>query len=326
MKQEIPLPPLRLRSITGDSREESFNNPTGRLIWGDFECLGRPPDQVYEAILDFGCGCGRQARQLMLQESPPSRYLGVDVSPELIDWCHGNLTPCDPHFTFRHHNVFSATYAPQNDRVRVSKLPAETGEFTLFNAHSVFTHLHWDQSEFYLKEAKRILKKWGVIRATWLFIDKKIFPQMNQNQHCVYIQEKDPTQAVFYDIDDTFRLFKSLDLAIVKCNWTKFYGKPNELVLGRASDYQDISASLEIPNVIVGSDASETLLASHFSGWRLMKGEELQKKLQDTPGVDSVRLDIANAVALVSAHRDQEIDRTGIIKHGERYGFRVDFI
>lgn len=58
----IPYPPLRLRKSVGPTEEKYYENPSGCLV---FE--RNIPAENYRTIFDFGCGCGRVARQLILQ-------------------------------------------------------------------------------------------------------------------------------------------------------------------------------------------------------------------------------------------------------------------
>ena len=63
----IPLPPLELRRLVGPTDPADFDNATGRPIYADFDV----PLQAYDTVFDFGCGCGRLARQLLMQSPKP---------------------------------------------------------------------------------------------------------------------------------------------------------------------------------------------------------------------------------------------------------------
>jgi len=92
-------------------------------------------------------------------------------------------------------------------------------QFTLFIAHSVFTHLYSDQTEYYLKEAIRILKPTGVLYTTWFLFNRDFFPVLAPHQQCLYMNEIVPIQAVYYDWDWLLQLFKRLDIVILKVIW-----------------------------------------------------------------------------------------------------------
>jgi SAM-dependent methyltransferase len=189
---EFPIPPLPLRELVGLTDQSSYENPTGELVYPYL------PPHAYETVFDFGCGCGRVARQLALQKVRPRRYVGIDIHRGMIGWCRKNLTPIVPEFEFHHHDVFSAGLNPTGAN-RVAALPAADNEFSLVQAWSVFTHLAQDQAEHYLREAARILRPDGILHSTWFLFDKRFFPMMQDFQNTLFINEVDPSNAVIYD-------------------------------------------------------------------------------------------------------------------------------
>ncbi len=265
--KNIPFPPLELRQIVGPTDDSAFDNPDGRLIWGDLAYGSLQSGEAYQAIFDFGCGCGRNARQLMLQNSPPQKYVGIDISPTLIEWCKKVLTPLDNNFKFLHHDVYSPnpSYVPPNSgqsNKMFAPFPSENSQFSLFIAHSVFTHLYYEQTEYYLREASRILKDNGLMKTTWFFINKKLFPILQPYQHCIYVNHLDPTQAVYYDWEQFLFLIHSLGLAVVDVVWTKTVGFQSEVFLGKSNFFKDISPELSPPNTIIGYGLQENLALS----------------------------------------------------------------
>ena len=193
--ETLPLPPLTMRTIVGPTDPEDFDNPSGTPI---YEMFG-VPDEAYEAVFDFGCGCGRQARQLLQQVPRPRRYLGIDIHRGMVEWCRTNLSPIDRNFAFRHHDVYSPTYAPDNSLQLAEPFPAEDSAFTLVLAHSVFTHLYQAQTDYYLHEVARILRPGGLAFTTWFFFDRRSFPFLGEGRGCLFIDETDPAKAVIYD-------------------------------------------------------------------------------------------------------------------------------
>jgi SAM-dependent methyltransferase len=194
VRTDIPIPPLGLRELVGLTDPSYYENPAGDLVYPYL------PAGAYECVFDFGCGCGRVARQLMLQTTRPRRYLGIDIHRGMIAWCRENLTPLAPEFEFRHHDVFSPGLNPTGT-ARLARLPAEDGEFTLVQAWSVFTHLTQEQTEHYLREAARILRPDGFLHSTWFLFEKRYFPMMQDFQNTLFINDIDPTNAVIYDRD-----------------------------------------------------------------------------------------------------------------------------
>jgi trans-aconitate methyltransferase len=43
----------------------------------------------FDAILDFGCGCGRTIRHFRTLKK--AKLYGTDINPKLVDWCSRNL-------------------------------------------------------------------------------------------------------------------------------------------------------------------------------------------------------------------------------------------
>ena len=156
------------------------------------------PAQAYESVLDFGCGCGRIARQLIQQRRRPVRYLGLDIHAGMVEWCRANLAPHAPGFRFEHHDVHNPGFNPRGPRALVP-LPAEDASFTLVAAWSVFTHLLQDQAVHYLREVARVLRPDGYLLSTWFLFDKRVFPMMQDFQNALFINEQDPSNAVIFD-------------------------------------------------------------------------------------------------------------------------------
>ena len=95
-----------------------------------------------EAVLDFGCGCGRVLRHW--SRLPDASVHGSDFNPHMIDWCRRNL----PFAQFTVNGV-----AP----------PLDYGEssFDLVYAVSVFTHLLEPLQLPWLTELARITRPGG---------------------------------------------------------------------------------------------------------------------------------------------------------------------
>jgi SAM-dependent methyltransferase len=249
MKQP-PLPPLELRRLVGPTDPESYAPYAGGRA---FPAL--PGDGKHlRSIFDFGCGCGRQARQLILQTAAPlpERYVGVDVSKTMIDWCVENITPYHPQFTFHHHDVASQTYGPGNSSARVRPLEFAPGTFTLVNAHSVFTHLEEDQAGFYAHELSRLMAPDGLMRLTWLVFNREIFPPLASHQNCLFLNSEDVTQAVYFAWDWIVRLIKQLDFLVADIHWPLVTGAQFPIYLTRDVTIGRAIEEFRPPNTVVG--------------------------------------------------------------------------
>lgn len=206
---EIPLPPLEMRQLVGPTDPALFDNPSGEPIFPNL------PVSAYDAVFDFGCGCGRIARQLLQQQPRPSRYVGVDIHRGMIEWCQNNLSAVDSNFVFYHHDVFNLGHAPDNTRQRTAPFEVEDSAFSLVLAWSVFTHIYEQQTLYYLNEIARIMRLDGRFISTWFLFDKREFPMMQDFQNTLFINETDPTNAVIYDREWLRQAVAASGLAIV---------------------------------------------------------------------------------------------------------------
>ena len=196
-----------MRQLVGPVDPIYFDNPSRRLVYPQV------PERAYERVFDFGCGCGRVARQLIQQRVRPRRYLGIDLHPGMITWCRENLSPATTGFEFHHHNVWNYHFNPSAD---ATMLPFPTDEtFTLVNAISVFTHLPQAEAEHYLREVRRIVDGEGFIVWTWLLFDKREFPFLHETHNALYASHADPGAAVVFDREWLERQLDALGLAII---------------------------------------------------------------------------------------------------------------
>jgi SAM-dependent methyltransferase len=203
------VPPPEMRALVGPTDVAAFDNPLGDLVFPYLDAL------TYRSVLDFGCGCGRVARQLIQQRESPERYLGIDLHAGMIHWCQENLTPRAPQFEFAHHDVFDDSFNPGEGKPRFVPFPAQDGEFTLVNAISVFTHLTEDQAQPYLREAARVLSDDGLIHASFFFLDKRAFPFMQAHANALYVSWEHPSAAVVFDREWILESVRAAGLTVV---------------------------------------------------------------------------------------------------------------
>jgi SAM-dependent methyltransferase len=190
---DLPVPPLEMREAVGPTALEKFDNPSGDPVFPEV------PAEAYDSVFDFGCGCGRIARQLIQQRDRPRAYLGIDLHRQLIDWATANLTPAAPGFQFRHHDVYYPTWNEGADKPEVAPFPTTDDRYSLILAWSVFTHLTQVNAEYYLGQIASILRPDGFFLGTWFLFDKIYFPMMQEFQNALYINDVSPTNAVIFD-------------------------------------------------------------------------------------------------------------------------------
>ena len=206
LRSKPPLPPQELRVLVGGGPDELYDNPTGERLWG-------LPYDAFDFVLDWGCGCGRLARKMLLQREPPRRYLGVDLHRGMVRWCREHLAPCAPGFEFVHQDVKNVGLNPQGTH-DVLPLPAADRTVSLFVGVSVFTHVVEPAAAFYLGELARVLRPGGVAFTTWFLFDKADFPMMQESQNALFVNDVDPTNAVIYDRGWLRRTLREKGLAI----------------------------------------------------------------------------------------------------------------
>ena len=190
---ELPIPPLEFRRVVGPTDPADFENPGRTKVYPELE------DAVFESVFDFGCGCGRVARQLIQQEPRPRRYVGVDLHADLIAWCGENLAPAAPGFEFHHHDVYHQYFNPGDGKPQRLPFPVEDDSATLVIAHSVFTHILEEDVEHYLAETGRVLAPGGAAKASFFLFDKQEFPMMEEQRNSLYTDPHVLTDAVILD-------------------------------------------------------------------------------------------------------------------------------
>jgi SAM-dependent methyltransferase len=99
-----------------------------------------------DAVLDFGCGCGRVTRYW---HDFAGAVTGSDLDRPAIEWCRGNL----PFARFETNGL-------------VPPLGFEDASFDLVYALSVFTHLTGDLQTAWRDELERVLRPGGYLIVT----------------------------------------------------------------------------------------------------------------------------------------------------------------
>lgn len=207
-----------MRELVGPTDLRAFDNPDGELIYPFIAAA------TYDSVFDFGCGCGRVARQLLMQRVRPRRYVGVDLHRGMVEWCQRNLGEGVEGFEFIHHDVYNVRFNPTGVQPPVMVFPVGDHEFTMVHALSVFTHLTQMQSEHYLSEVARVLRADGVALSSWFFFDKRDFPFLPETHNALYVDYVDPTAAVVYDKGWVERLAASHGLVLSYIEPPKIHG------------------------------------------------------------------------------------------------------
>jgi len=162
----LPIPPTQLIFLVTISKEVSWFLHTGRICADSILYVLKRNGlrlEDFNAILDFGCGCGRVLRHWKPVIGP--LYYGTDYNPELIAWCQKKLVELADFKT--------------NKLVPPLDYPDE--KFDFIYAISVFTHLTEDLQHAWMQELLRVLKKGGHLLIT-LHGESRLFQMTPEEQ------------------------------------------------------------------------------------------------------------------------------------------------
>jgi len=97
------------------------------------------PDLSSASLLDVGCGT-KFTKVILEAGVPIRRYVGVDVSAEVIEFLAANVD--DPRFAFCHLDAHNDLYNPTGQPLdSFKRLPVGDEQFDIISLFSVFTHL-----------------------------------------------------------------------------------------------------------------------------------------------------------------------------------------
>jgi SAM-dependent methyltransferase len=140
---------LRLRRSRAQAMSEAVGGDFAKIGDAERDLLFRYGLRDGMTLVDVGCGSGRLAYAL---RNAPVAYIGTDVVPALLRNARMICDRPDWHFL-----AVSGLHIPAAD---------ESTDFVTF--FSVFTHLLHEESYRYLLEARRVLKRDGVIILSFL--------------------------------------------------------------------------------------------------------------------------------------------------------------
>jgi SAM-dependent methyltransferase len=143
----VPIPPARLRVLVAGTAELDRFLRSGELQASYLSSLASDagaPLESMDAILDFGCGCGRIARWFSTLERP--QLHGCDYNRELVAWCETNLE-------------FMSARATE----LAPPLPYADASFDFLSAFSVFTHLSVELAGSWIAEMRRVVRPGGLM-------------------------------------------------------------------------------------------------------------------------------------------------------------------
>jgi SAM-dependent methyltransferase len=139
-----PLPPRRLMVRVAGTADGDWFLRSGRAAYDAI--AAHVPVSDADAVLDFGCGCGRVLRYW---SEHPGAVSGSDRDSDAIEWCRGNLP-----------------FARVDRNDLAPPLAYADESFDLVYALSVFTHLTGDLQGAWRDELRRVLRPGGRLLLT----------------------------------------------------------------------------------------------------------------------------------------------------------------
>jgi ubiquinone/menaquinone biosynthesis C-methylase UbiE len=257
IKELVPLPIKRtIRRIERKVLTWGELVPPDEMIFvggGDFKAVGEHFLQIFvehcglkqdENVLDVGCGIGRMA--IPLTKYLTGRYEGFDIVPEGIRWCEQKISHKYSNFHFRLADVYNSEYNKEG-QYKASEYRFSYGseEFDFVFATSVFTHLLPQDTENYLSEIARVLKKGERCLITYFLLNLESLKQIHakiSKEDFRYgtgryrtTDKNTPEAAVAYEEEYIRELYRKFGLQIVEpIHYGHWCGREESL------SYQDI--------------------------------------------------------------------------------------
>ena len=183
-----------MRALVGSTDRALFDNPSGGPVFP-----GMAPED-FPTILDFGCGCGRLARQFLQQQPRPERYVGLDLHAGMINWCSQNLAPLAQGFEFHHHDVLYGAFNPGADKPLHRPLAlgrrnvlARRRDLGLHSPHP------GPDRGLSLRAGGRVSAPTGTLLIVVVPLRQARLPDDAGEQNTLFINEMDVRNAVIYD-------------------------------------------------------------------------------------------------------------------------------
>jgi glycosyltransferase involved in cell wall biosynthesis/SAM-dependent methyltransferase len=234
--------PVRLINLTGGG-PETFEAISRRHTDILKRHVGLDPSH---AVLEIGCGIGRDAIPLLQILGPVGRYWGVDIIKDSIDWCQANIGARNPEFQFLHYDVKDQLHNPGGSmRTTSIRLPIADASVDRIFLWSVFTHMFQRDIVHYLREFRRVLKTNGRVYATWFVVNDAVLESARKTnltpfdlrfEHvaspgCYINNPARPASAVAYEERNVHEMMKESGLELVgeflRGNWSGFWPDPH---------------------------------------------------------------------------------------------------
>jgi SAM-dependent methyltransferase len=151
------------------------------------------PIQKDHFVVEMGSGVGRDAIQIAKILSKKGRYIGLDIIRDSILWCQQNISTKHPNFEFIYLDINSQIHNPTGGQKTTDiKLPIPSNSVDRIMLHSVFTHMFEDDITHYLKDFRRILKKDGIVLASFFLLDEETLARARKNKSTLTFKYPSP--------------------------------------------------------------------------------------------------------------------------------------
>lgn len=171
--------PTNLVNLTGGGAETWHVISIGHMDQYKKYC----PINLDHAVLEIGCGVGRDAIQLTKHLSKNGSYVGIDIIEPSIKWCQENITPRFPNFKFLFFDIQSQIHNSLG-KIETTDIKLPTGNDSIDRVilQSVFTHMFEVDIVHYLKEFNRVLRPGGKVFASFFIFDDKTLHLAQKNK------------------------------------------------------------------------------------------------------------------------------------------------
>jgi len=160
--------PIELATLTGGGPETWDAISRGHMEEYARYC----PILPHQAVLEIGCGVGRDAIQLTHHLDSSGSYVGVDIIRPSIDWCRSNISARHENFRFEYLDIHSEIHNPTGTlQVTDVSLPVADRSVDRIILQSVFTHMFERDIVHYLREFRRSLRRGGRVCASLFLLD-----------------------------------------------------------------------------------------------------------------------------------------------------------
>lgn len=238
------IPPERIVYINGGDAKK-----IGETFLQYFINLGNLKRE--SDVLDVGSGFGRMAVPLTGYLSKKSKYEGIELLADGVNWCAKKITPKFKNFNFRRIDIKNGRYNPDGKYLASEyKFPFEDNSFDFIILTSVFTHMLPNDLENYLSEISRVLKPEAKCFITYFILNNDSVKHIEEGKsnfnlkfyfdECRIESKEDPEYVIAYKEAQLRFMYEKFNLKITSINYGNWCGRDNYL------DFQDIVVAEKI--------------------------------------------------------------------------------